>query len=313
MVQNSRKRFFRRYELKIEPLKAKGNEPQLFLFSKNSNSLYKIFETAVRNSSNLTVENEASRIKLINIQENDKETQSFTLFFVCYNLDPITPMVGKETDGGLSLRSLEKEQDENVIHSVHLIIGLNRNNQILAVLEEVDGIPMGQLIGLLNKELKNHTLTYKTENNSTDTACYAIKASGYLSERLQESLKKGTIQGLTLISPLRDKLSCDECINQNFSAQELILKVKIQKKTRNSSMVLEWAKQLLEEKSKEGFEKIRFQLAFDGRKKTIAMTRTEEAREKLYVLSVQVEFDEDLSPCTESINPIIVEKAVTQL
>lgn len=307
-MYSSRKRFFRIYKLKLKPIKTKTDAPMLPLFSKEKNdySLCRILELVKERQENITIlKNDNFEILLKDLKIVD---QYLILFFIRYDLNINKVIVASNEEDNPRSRVLDKKDDEKLVNSIHLIIGI-RDNELLAVLEEVDGVPMGTLVSLLNNMLKETSCEYRNNNDIDDKISYKICAEGFLSENLEKSLESGKIQGVCLVKPAEKKLSKDSEINNLFEGKEEILKIKLIGKKKKSIFNVIFLQKLLKER---GYERLKFQLSVNHKKKTIAMMRDDEAREKLFVCAHEVTFDTDLDPFTDSINQIIVNKAIEQ-
>lgn len=311
MIQFAKKRFFRRYEITI-----KSNSDVLPIFNllpteDKSPNLYQILKDKPKNK-NIDIVYNNTKIKLLELR--NKDNKFLILFFHRCLLDDNMPML--TTDERILPKSIEKKPEEKITTSGHIIIANNnKGNKYVAILEEIEGLPMSQLCNLINEELKNYNFRISDQNGEQIKTPYFIEATGYLSKNLETSLKEGTINQISLVKPAQlPSERVDEDINEYLNLKEEIITVQIKKRGTDPNIILKMAKKLFNIYKEDGYERLKFKLTGSNKRSTtIALTREEEAKEKLFVFSDEVDFDSALPSCTESINETIINKVIPLL
>lgn len=311
MIQFAKKRFFRRYEITI-----KSNSDVLPIFNllpteDKSPNLYQILKDKPKNK-NIDIVYNNTKIKLLELR--NKDNKFLILFFHRCLLDDNMPML--TTDERILPKSIEKKPEEKITTSGHIIIANNnKGNKYVAILEEIEGLPMSQLCNLINEELKNYNFRISDQNGEQIKTPYSIEATGYLSKNLETSLKEGTINQISLVKPAQlPSERVDEDINEYLNLKEEIITVQIKKRGTDPKIILKMAKKLFNIYKEDGYERLKFKLTGSNKRSTtIALTREEEAKEKLFVFSDEVDFDSALPSCTESINETIINKVIPLL
>lgn len=311
MIQVAKKRFFRRYEITIKSNPNVSLILNLLPTEDKSFSLYQILKEKSE-IKNIDIVYNNTKIKLLELR--NKDNKFLILFFHRCLLDDSMPML--TTDERIPPKSIEKKPEEKITTSGHIIIANNnKDNKYVAILEEIEGLPMSQLCNLINEELKNYDFQISDQNGKEIKITYSIEATGYLSKNLETSLKEGTINQISLVklAQLPSGL-VDGDLNEYFEPKEEILTVKIKKRRMDAKTLLKKAKEFFEGYKSKGYERLKFKLTGSNKRSTtIALTREEEAKEKLFVFSDEVDFDSALPSCTESINETIINKVIPLL
>jgi len=126
-----------------------------------------------------------------------------------------------------------------------------------------------------------------------------VKSAGIKSATLEDSLKKGHINYLTLIRPADPSLVDAEGI---FHPQEQRMKIKIDKTTLDNKGLFDKLSDYFKSAQDKGWEHFDVDVTFENdRHRTIKVERDQAAQEVLFVKAEEVTVTKELSLCTTTI------------
>ncbi|NVD44060.1 hypothetical protein [Qipengyuania atrilutea] len=128
------------------------------------------------------------------------------------------------------LREIEKEEREGKAVSAHCVISLEpvKFGRHRVIVEDIRGLGKTRLRDILGSELKAVSETYglsRTNNAGEETATYIIPdLEGYASEKIEASLKRGTLSGVWLVDT-NSKAVLDEVPEAKIARREIKIDV----------------------------------------------------------------------------------------
>jgi hypothetical protein len=267
---------------------------------------------AQRNKGSILDRGERDTIELVSV--NRSATGNLVLFFhrdALRAADPSYRMI--DDSGSIKVNKYKKNPNEEQAVSCHLVISPKlRNGGYRCALEEVPGLNISTILHLLRRHaFSNSFYKFKNPKGGKHLETHAtIKVAGFATENLEESLKNGRWNMVTLTrSP--DSKPTDGL--PWLKPKPQIMQIKVDATLPRSS-AFDLIKKLSQKAYDGGWEDVRVELNFDDdRSKNIAIDRSNLGRDIMFVKSKLIKINPPVENCSEAVVPQIVSAAETLL
>lgn len=308
MFLEKHSRFFRKYEFRFSPRHKKAAYLPLHADGSNYNvaeALSQILDTpdASEEQPNGDV------VELIEV--SPLPTQGVVvLLFHRASPNAADPTYRRKAKSSLTTRVAAKEPGEEQSVSAHVIIGIKELSKgtYSAVLEEIPGMSMGVLRPIIAQALNKYPYEFRDKKgNVAETYC-TFKPLGVKSETITNALKTGRLKTVTLVRPARPGfVDADGIFEPLMETMKMRIRGDFDNKTWGDKF-----KALAGSAKAEGWEDVTVDIDLgDRRSRTVKLDRDEEAKEILFVRSIQVGLRNALPVCSTAIQPELVSKAIS--
>lgn len=219
------------------------------------------------------------------------------------------PMYRKRARKGYTVRTVDRQKDEDQSVSAHLIIMANAVSEGVydVLLEEIPGLSMSLVQPVIGKILRDYEYTYTDERGRDETTYSTFKPRGVKSETVSNALKTGHLGMITLSRPARATFIDS---SDTFSPVDEKMKIRIKKDISPA----EWMAKiggLAKSARSSGWEDFQVDIELDdSRMRRIPISRGEEAKEILFVISAEVTVETALPVCSTAVVDEFVKNAI---
>lgn len=302
-------RYFKQYDLIIGAKKTTADSLPLMSDRANVRTVETLLHQ-VRGNGKITDRSDRDLIELVTIKRS--AAGNLVLFFHRDALKAADPSYRKQDKtGAIKVSKYQKQPDESQAVSCHLVISPRmRNGGYRCVLEEVPGLSMAAIVHTLRKQVFTYShYKFRRPNGGKEDETYAtIKAVGFQSDKLKESLKKARWNMVTLTRP-PDTEPTDGL--PWLKPKPQIMQIKVDAKLPRSS-AYNLVKKLTNKAYDSGWTDVRVELDFDDqRTRSVAIDRDDLGRDILFVKSHRVDIVPDVDNCSAAIVPHTVAAAET--
>lgn len=295
-------RYFKRYEIILASRKKHAATIPLV----GPDGAYSVYDaiqqklkagrTTIKQSNNDTVE-------LIEAEYRSKDN-TLAILFHRASPDAADPAYRKKKAGKLSVRTANKEADEEQSVSAHLLIRATpyKDQCYKATLEEIPGLSMGVVREIIADILNEYEYKFMTPKNKEETTYCTIKAEGIKSETIADALKTGQANFVTFTRRApADYVDGDGLWEPVSNIMKLRIKGKIETK--------DWKRKiggLLDRAHKDGWESFNIEISDGERKKSVSLDREQDAKEIIFVKADRIDMPIELSRCSIDLNESII-------
>ena len=249
------------------------------------------------------------RIKDAKIVDIAADRQGLALLFSIG--DPRGANPSFENSKTAVIRTIEKEENEGKAVAAHCVISLTERptQRYRMVMEDIRGLGRTRLRDMLAREIKAISQDYNLEytNNSDEQVdTYIIPdLEGHKSEKLTESLKRGTISGVQLVDN-NSTQHLDEIDGAKITRRELKVAV-AHVQGQDKTSVLERIKQWAAEKNYDRMKLVWNDPEGAGKpEKAWVETAQQDVQDTYFIKQVKVRVDQPLDEACESLRDDLV-------
>lgn len=303
-------RYFRRYELIFKPRHKYA--PYMPLVAEAGHfSIVDALENRINEGKAFTTQSNGDVVELMKVAYR-LDDGVVVLLFHRGSPDAADPTYRKREKAGVTVRTAEKEPDEEQSVSAHLVIsaataekGVHR-----AVLEEIPGLSMALLQAVIAQALAAYPYEYETKKKQVGETHCLVKAVGIKSETIGNALKTGKLDTITFARRGPAEYVDSEGL---WEPMDDVLRLRVTGKVDAAT----WSKKLgalVKKAAADGWEKFNLEIALDDkRSRTVPIDREQDAREVLFVRSDQVSVKSELPVCSVAFQDELIEQATTVL
>lgn len=303
MARDDYTRFFVKYDIRFRAQRNKGLPLELQAEGKRDDVQHVLesFFKAKKAKQEIATDDV---IKLIKIDFRDDKGIAVLLL---QRSDPRGSTQMYEHRKTSEIRKSDRDPLESIAISTHVFIRLKKSVKAHTtynmIIEEADGLSRTHILSFLNHILQQFKYTYNDRNGDhQDTFC-KCEIVGHASETVKDAMKDGVIRTVTLVKPGELK-GLDE---QNGVPREQIMPIKI----RSNENVIERIRGIRKLADEAGWTDVRVKMEFPSDKsRTVSLSREQDASDKLFVRSLEVNLKKPLSSFTNKISEELVEKAL---
>ncbi|MDR6146147.1 hypothetical protein QE363_001940 [Sphingomonas sp. SORGH_AS870] len=301
-------RFVKSYNLTFTP--RHGGAAHLpFIESGSKPAMLKAFRRSIKADQAWRKLGNGDLVELIKAQ-HDAERDAVVLLFHRVRPNAPDPTYRKKARDSMSVRRATREIDEDQSLSAHLVISIKptKAGQYKAVLEEVPGLSLSNVMPVIQKSLREYEYDFKDRRGDKQSSYMMAKSAGVKSETIADTLNnKGRLTLLTLVKPAPPEMVDSEGI---FKPRDQRLKITVDRSLADPNM-LEKLENYIKNARSDGWDKFDVELQFDNdRIRTVTIEREDEARETLFVKAKEVHVSDELPVCTAKIiEPLVVKMA----
>ena len=222
------------------------------------------------------------------------------------------PMYRRKIKRAVSVRTVNRQIDEEQSVSAHLIIIPNNNkfDTFDAILEEIPGISMTLIRPIIGRAMAAYTYGFKDKRGRDDETYLVFKPRGVKSESVSNALRTGNFGQITLSRPAKATfIDADD----TFEAKDEKMKIRIKKDIEPKDWIDKIGR-LAKSARASGWEDFQIDIELDDeRVKRIPISRGEEAKEILFIRSLEVNVKKALPACSTAINDEFVKVCVVAI
>lgn len=310
MFLEKHSRFFRRFELAFNPRHATA--PHLPVFADiDDYSIFDALSTRVTAGTAQEVQANGDIVELLKVVY-DKQKKALVLLLHRASPNAAEPIYRKkalkESKSNVTLRKVEKQEDEEQSVSAHMIIldDAIRQGTYRAALEEIPGISMAVVRRIIGQALHDYKYSFEKKKRQIDT--YSMfKPVGVPSETLSGALESGTLSYITLVKPAKaDFVDADGL----FQPQTETMRIRVRGEVTSGNW-RDYLPSMLKGAKAAGWQDFSVDLEFeDKRRRTVKLDRQDEAKEVLFVRSDELSFKTELEVCSVAIVDEVVDEAI---
>jgi hypothetical protein len=288
-------RFIRHYRFSFAPRKQRAISLPL-VAPTGKHSVFAALEAGIRANKALDVRPNGDIIEMMDISVH-KATGAIVALLHRASPNAADPMYRRKARAGISVRTVDRKADEDQSVSAHLII-LPKNlggDTYDALLEEIPGLSMSLVQPVIGKVLRDYEYGFKDDRGKEDTTYPVFKPRGVKSETVSNALKTGNFGYITLSKPA-DAPFIDS--GDIFEARDEKMKIRIKGHIEPKDWI-DKIGQLALKARKSGWDNFQVDIELDDdRMKRISIARGEEAKEVLFIRSLEVNVKTALPVCS---------------
>lgn len=307
MFLEKHSRFIRQYSLSIGARRLSA--PVLpFIDHEDRPSLLDALKTAIIKEQAFDVRPNGDIIELMNA-EHDKSNNAVVLLFHRAAPNAADPVYRKKARASIKLRAIEKEPGEDQSVSCHMVIDLKnpKGNCYNCGLEEIPGLSMSIIQSVIKHALREYSFTYEDEYGDEQVTYSTFKPVGIKTESVTNALKTGKLGMITLVRPAKAGFVDSSDI---FHPQEERMTIRVSGRVEPKDW-MDQVGRLARGARKDGWEDVQIEIETDDdRSKTIKISRSEEAKEILFVRSHQLDLATPHGVCSIKASDELVQKTL---
>lgn len=304
-------RFFRVYDLSFHPRHKNAAYLPLDADDKNY-SVRDALQQHIDSEKALEVQANGDIVELMEVKYRPSE-KALVLLFHRASPNAAEPAYRKKARARagkkVTIRTVTKQDGEEQSVSAHLTIKIDpiKKGVYRAILEEIPGISMGITRQIIAKALFDYPYTFRRSGKELDTYT-VIKAEGLKSETMENALKEGHINFITLVRPAEPEFVDSRGM---FEPTTETMRIRVRQEIDGKSF-RETVAGLFSKAKEAGWQQFNVDVEFDDRRRrTVKLEKDQEAKEILFVRSELASFSRELPVCTDSIIPEVVQKAMS--
>lgn len=306
MFLEKRSRFIRHYRFNIYGRKNKA--PSLPIVDKKGEySVWAALEAAyARDEASVTAAN-GDIVEIVEIK-HDPKTETLTLLFHRASPDAADPDYRKKNGRTVTVRTADRDDDEEQSVSCHLIISTKKrkDGSYDVFLEEIPKLSLSLVQPIISRALNEYKYDFIDEKGKSQETYTVVKSVGVRDETVSNALKGGHLGYITLVRPA-DASFVD---GSDFEAVSERMRIRIKKEIKPKEWIAKVGKLALGARAK-GWEDFQIDLHMsDDRKKTVKVERGEEGKEIVFVRSEQISVSRDLPVCSTNVRKDLVAAAI---
>ncbi|MCB2073625.1 MAG: hypothetical protein KDE49_07925 [Novosphingobium sp.] len=246
-------------------------------------------------------------VEVVDVEPNT-DARALTILFHRASPDAADPDYRKKNGKIVTVRTADREDDEEQSVSCHLIIKTDKRSDgsYDVYLEEIPKISMTLVQQIIARALNSYKYEFTDQKGKPDETYTVLKSGGVKDETVTNALKGGYFGYITLVRPA-DASFVD---GTDFEAMNERMRIRIKKDIDREKWYQKIGKLAQGARSK-GWEDFLIDLNLEeGRKKTVKIERGEEGKEVVFVRSEQISVSKDLPVCSTKVRKDLVEEAV---
>lgn len=304
-------RYIRRYEIVLGA--RKSTAPIIPMIAEEKDfSVFDALSEKLANDKASVKQANGDTIELIKIKPLANE-DAIALLFHRTSPDAADPTYRKKRAGRVSVRTPDKDEDEEQSVSCHMVIKTSPKNDhtYLATLEEIPGLSMALVQEVIAAILRDYT--YKFSRKGADEATYCtIKVNGIKSETVADALQTGRASFITLTRPAPADYTDGDGL---FVPQNQIMKLRIQGEIQEQT----WRDKiggLLTKAKRDGWKRFNVEISLPEkrtRQVSLDIERIQNASEILFVRSDLVDLPAEIGVCSVDFHDGLIEKSLNVL
>lgn len=301
MLIKSNSRFFVRHELLLKAQRDRG--VPLPLLDDDEVDVLTYLRLATKAGTATHVLEKDDVIELTKVDIREKDNIAILLF---QRSDPDAPPPVFANKKKKTLRQVEKEADEAEAVSAHLFLSLDGADEdgiwrFRAIMEEVPGLGRSYMHAVIADVLRVSRYTYEDDRGAEHETYTIPTFHGVKSEKIGKALQDGVISFVELVRP--PDVSGLDTSGLIPRPERMRLSLKTQS-MQNSLNIIKRVQGWL---GKHHWKDMRVQVKTgDNRSRLVAVARTEDAADVLFVHAVEVTTNKPISQCSEKVNEELV-------
>lgn len=300
-------RYIRRYEVILGARKTTA--PVLPLVAdKDEYSVFDAINEKLAKDKASIKQNNGDTVELIKVKYLQNEN-ALSLLFHRASPDAADPTYRKKAAGKVSVRTADKEDDEEQSVSCHLIIRAtpHKDSRYFAVLEEIPGLSMGVVREVIAMILVDYQYKFNKKKKKEDSTYCTIKVEGVKSETVADALKTGRANFITLTRQAPAKYTDGDGL---WVPVNDVMKLRVKGDIQEQN----WKAKiggLLQIAKRDGWERFNIEIALpDDRKRQVSMDKMQDAKEILFVKADQVTLSKEIGVCSSDFHNDLVKKSL---
>jgi len=299
-------RYIRRYELVLGARKTSA--PTLPLIAKAGEySVLDALNAKLAKDKASVKQHNGETVELIKIKQLPAEN-ALVLLFHRASPDAADPTYRKKTKGKVSVRTGDKDDDEEQSVSGHLTIRTtpHKDNRYFAALEEIPGLSMATVREVIAMILIDYEYKFEKKKKQESTYC-TVKAEGIKSETVADALKTGKANFITLTRPAPAKYTDGDGL---WVPQNDVMKLRVTGEIQDQN----WKSKiggLLNIAKSDGWEKLNVEISLpEDRTRSVSLDKMQDAKEILFVKADRVDLTTEIGVCSSDFHDDLVKKSL---
>ncbi|OBY04484.1 hypothetical protein BAE36_25070 [Rhizobium leguminosarum bv. trifolii] len=311
MFLEKHSRYFRKFDFTFTPRHIHAPDLPLVNDKRKAFSIADALQVHIKVEKALEVQANGD---IVEIMEVEHRPQDGALALLLHRASPnaadptYRKKARKDARKRFTVRQAVKEADEEQSVSANVVIALTKNAKGIyqAALEEIPGISMAVVRRLISNALRDYPYNFQKGKKQIETYA-SFKPVGVKSESMDNALKKGQVNFVTLSRPAKPKFVDADGL---FQPEHEVLKLRVIGKIDGKNWKTVFSN-LVGKARKDGWVEFKVDIDLsDNRNRTVKIDRDEEAKEILFVRSELADFKPSLPACSVDIVAEVVQKAV---